>query len=298
MMTYTTTVNIPKSVFENVNQLLKEGSPDPFDRSGESIFTAQFDDGSSVEYTLAAGIHNYYDDVVWVGPETEYKRVNFEPTYELPEHLEVSVNGDTYIINIIKGETEMKKWSVPVYWEMVGRIEVEAETAEAAHNKVLMNPDDYALPSDGEYLPDSFEADPETPIELIKLVEEVDEPTDDEPTDAEALFIDPITLFYEHPIMGFFSNGRVNREELPAGLYLYEFRGDGGEEDFCSVEKRVVVNFSGAFITDTAIEFPDDDYISLPEDDTPNFATDYDPPEFYGWDQVKKWFEENQPNRR
>lgn len=50
----------------------------------------------------------------------------------------------------------MKKWIIPVTWEVCGEIEVETDTLEEAMDAVRMNPDDYSLPKESEYVDGSF----------------------------------------------------------------------------------------------------------------------------------------------
>lgn len=51
----------------------------------------------------------------------------------------------------------MKKFKIPVIWEMAGTVEIEAETLEDAINKFDNGAGDFCgLPSDGECIDDSF----------------------------------------------------------------------------------------------------------------------------------------------
>lgn len=50
----------------------------------------------------------------------------------------------------------MSKQRIAVTWEMSGYIEVEADSVEDAMDKVMENPDDFSLPTDGEYVDGSF----------------------------------------------------------------------------------------------------------------------------------------------
>lgn len=51
---------------------------------------------------------------------------------------------------------------------------------------------------------------------------------------------------------GYFTNGRVDRNTLPEGLYAYDIRG-GDEIDFCTLEPNVCVNHTGTFICDIPV---------------------------------------------
>jgi hypothetical protein len=49
----------------------------------------------------------------------------------------------------------MKTYRIPVVWQMIGHVEVQAESLVGAINMAY----DAPLPSDGEYLESSFEVD-------------------------------------------------------------------------------------------------------------------------------------------
>ena len=51
----------------------------------------------------------------------------------------------------------MKTYKIPVVWQMMGTVEVQAESLDDAVDKVLDT--DVPLPEDGEYIEDSFEVD-------------------------------------------------------------------------------------------------------------------------------------------
>lgn len=56
----------------------------------------------------------------------------------------------------------MKKFKIPVSWEMYGYVEVEAKTAEKALEKALTIENEltgFPLPDNGEYIDDSFKID-------------------------------------------------------------------------------------------------------------------------------------------
>lgn len=68
-----------------------------------------------------------------------------------------------------------------------------------------------------------------------------------------------------------FSNGRIDRENLPDGLYCYDLReGDSGYA--ATIEPSVAVNHLGSIITTQPIEFPEQGYIKLNEDNGLNFG--------------------------
>ena len=75
---------------------------------------------------------------------------------------------------------------------------------------------------------------------------------------------DEIELF-DKPAL--FSNGRVDRDKLPEGLYAYDLR--GGDDDPgapVTVENRVVVNHAGSVILSEPLDFGEADYLALGED--------------------------------
>lgn len=75
---------------------------------------------------------------------------------------------------------------------------------------------------------------------------------------------DEIELFGKPAL---FSNGRVDRNKLPEGLYAYDLR--GGDDDPgapVTVENRVVVNHVGSVILSEPLDFGEADYLALGED--------------------------------
>ena len=75
---------------------------------------------------------------------------------------------------------------------------------------------------------------------------------------------DEIELFGKPAL---FSNGRVDRDKLPEGLYAYDLR--GGDDDPgapVTVENRVVVNHAGSVILAEPLDFGEADYLALGED--------------------------------
>lgn len=64
-----------------------------------------------------------------------------------------------------------------------------------------------------------------------------------------------------------FSNGRVDREKLPEGLFCYDLRGGDADPGApVTVEDRVVVNHAGSVILAEPLDFGGDDYLALGED--------------------------------
>lgn len=52
-------------------------------------------------------------------------------------------------------------YKVPVVWEMMGYVLVDAESSEEAVAYAKEHKDEFTLPTDGNYLEDSFEVDEE-----------------------------------------------------------------------------------------------------------------------------------------
>lgn len=96
---------------------------------------------------------------------------------------------------------------------------------------------------------------------------------------------DEIELF-DKPAL--FSNGRVDRDKLPDGLYAYDLR--GGDDDPgapVTVENRVVVNHAGSVILAEPLDFGEADYLALGED--MNFTG--------GEATLKHFFEQTHPEK-
>lgn len=68
-----------------------------------------------------------------------------------------------------------------------------------------------------------------------------------------------------------FSNGRFDHESLPEGLYCYDLReGDNGYA--ATLEPSIAVNHFGSILTTQPIEFPEQGYIELNEDNGLSFG--------------------------
>ena len=68
-----------------------------------------------------------------------------------------------------------------------------------------------------------------------------------------------------------FSNGRIDRENLPDGLYCYDLR-EGESGYAATLEPSVAVNHFGSIITTQPIEFPEQGYIELNEENGLSFG--------------------------
>ena len=69
-----------------------------------------------------------------------------------------------------------------------------------------------------------------------------------------------------------FTNEHLTERDVPEGLNFYHFRtDDDGDNQFCTLEKRVAVNNGGTLITREDIDLGLEGFIALTEDTTPNF---------------------------
>ena len=67
-----------------------------------------------------------------------------------------------------------------------------------------------------------------------------------------------------------FTNERITDADIPKGMYCYNLRHDDNG-NFCAIEKNVTVNHAGSIITKEPIELGEHGYISLNQDNSPNF---------------------------
>jgi len=67
-----------------------------------------------------------------------------------------------------------------------------------------------------------------------------------------------------------FTNERITDADIPKGMYCYNLRHDDNG-NFCAIEKNVTVNHAGSIITKEPIELGEQGYISLNQDNSPNF---------------------------
>lgn len=61
----------------------------------------------------------------------------------------------------IASEEELKTYRVPVVWQVMGYVEVQAKSPAEAKRIAAEDKDDCPLPDNGDYLEDSFEVDME-----------------------------------------------------------------------------------------------------------------------------------------
>jgi hypothetical protein len=72
----------------------------------------------------------------------------------------------------MKGEKRI--YRVPVVYEMYGAVEVEAESAEEAYDKVKDHPEDFNLPDESFYVDDSFKVADDDRENAIGSIETLD----------------------------------------------------------------------------------------------------------------------------
>ena len=68
-----------------------------------------------------------------------------------------------------------------------------------------------------------------------------------------------------------FSNGRIEQENLPEGLYCYDLR-EGDSGCAATIEPNVAVNHFGSVLTTQPIEFPEQGYIELNDENGLSFG--------------------------
>ena len=105
------TMHISQKEFDRINRLLsikslEEMTDDQlkslgaYPNSCEGLFYVEFDDGSSLNYDLCSGSHNYFDDVTWTSADGSMDAF-LDCTYSL-EDFEFKIENELYIVKIIK----------------------------------------------------------------------------------------------------------------------------------------------------------------------------------------------------
>lgn len=111
MVRHEATILISTSEFDRINRLLaipslEEMTDEELKQIGattdgcEGIFYVEFDDGSSLNFDLCAGQHNYWDDVVWTSAD-EKRDIVLDCEYELDD-IEFEVDGEWYSVKVVK----------------------------------------------------------------------------------------------------------------------------------------------------------------------------------------------------
>lgn len=111
MVRHEETIRIPIGEFERINRLLaikslEEMSDEELIEQGantdvcEGVFHVEFDNGSSINFDLCSGKHNYWDDVVWTNADGN-RDIVFDCEYELND-IEVEIDKELYIVKVTK----------------------------------------------------------------------------------------------------------------------------------------------------------------------------------------------------
>lgn len=111
MIKHEESIYITASEFDRINKLLAIESLEEMTDSElldigantdccEGIFYVQFDDGSTMNFDLCSGTHNYWDDVVWTSRDGKTDIV-LDCEYELDD-IEVELYGELYVVKIAK----------------------------------------------------------------------------------------------------------------------------------------------------------------------------------------------------
>jgi hypothetical protein len=112
MIKHEATINISATEFDRINRLLAIESLEEMTDSEliahgantdscEGVFYVEFDNGTSMNFDLCSGTHNYWDDVVWTSADGK-RDVVLDCEYELDD-IEVEIDFELYIVKIIKG---------------------------------------------------------------------------------------------------------------------------------------------------------------------------------------------------
>ena len=81
---------------------------------------------------------------------------------------------------------------------------------------------------------------------------------------AEELYNEEFDLMEINDVEVLFTPARINRNIVPAGLYVYDIRSnDDGTEDYCVIENKVLVNHTGTIISKTPFDFKGNDFIHI-----------------------------------
>lgn len=80
---------------------------------------------------------------------------------------------------------------------------------------------------------------------------------------------DLISIMGKHAL---FSNARLTDSDVPKGLHVYHLRDSDYGDSFATLEPRVAVNFGGSVIMNEEVDFGENGYIDISdEEDAPNF---------------------------
>ena len=111
MIKHETTICMPINEIDRINRLLaieslEEMTDSELIEQGANtnvcmgIFHVEFDNGSSLNFDLCSGQHNYWDDVVWTNAD-KTREITLDCEYKLDD-IEVEIENELYIVKIIK----------------------------------------------------------------------------------------------------------------------------------------------------------------------------------------------------
>lgn len=111
---YEATIRLAASEFDRINRLLAIDSLEEMTAtqlleqgantdSCEGVYLARFENGSTLNFDLCSGQHNYWDDVVWTSADGKHDVV-LDCEYELGD-IEVEIEGDLYCVKVVKEQS-------------------------------------------------------------------------------------------------------------------------------------------------------------------------------------------------
>ena len=70
---------------------------------------------------------------------------------------------------------------------------------------------------------------------------------------------------------GLFSNGKLTKDDIPRGLFVYHLRSGSDGEQFCAIENRVSVNHGGSIVTSEPLDLGKNGFLPFDDEHTLNF---------------------------
>ncbi|MBO5248662.1 MAG: hypothetical protein J6B54_05175 [Clostridia bacterium] len=70
---------------------------------------------------------------------------------------------------------------------------------------------------------------------------------------------------------GLFSNGKLTKDDIPRGLFVYHLRSGSNDEQFCAIENRVSFNHGGSIVTSEPLDLGKGGSLSFDDNHTLNF---------------------------
>ena len=70
---------------------------------------------------------------------------------------------------------------------------------------------------------------------------------------------------------GLFSNGKLTKDDIPRGLFVYHLRSGSDGEQFCAIENRVSVNHGGSIVTSEPLDLGKTGFLLFDDKHTLNF---------------------------